>query len=115
MVQIRKSTFETNSSSTHSLVMAVASEFEKWERGEVYYCNSWWTKKGEKPRFEEGKFYPKEEVEAYYAEKGEEREHYEFCTYDEFVDESELESSEYTYTTPQGEVIKAVAIYGYDG
>ena len=42
MIQIRKNVFETNSSSTHSLVMAVASEFDKWESGEYYYCNSWY-------------------------------------------------------------------------
>ena len=38
MVQVRKGVFETNSSSTHSLVMAVQSEFDKWENGELYYC-----------------------------------------------------------------------------
>ena len=43
MIQIRKNVFETNSSSTHSLVMAVKSEFDKWEAGEYYYCNSWWS------------------------------------------------------------------------
>ena len=41
MIQVRKNVFETNSSSTHSLVMAVKSEFDKWTAGEYYYCKSW--------------------------------------------------------------------------
>ena len=113
MITIRKNVFETNSSSTHSLVMAEKSEFDKWENGEVLYCNCWWSSQGN--RFEEGKFYPKEEVENYYKEKDEERDPYEFCTYDEFMEDEYLETSEYTYVTPQGETIKAVAKYGYDG
>ena len=53
MIQVRKNVFETNSSSTHSLVMAEKSEFDKWEKGEVLYCNCWWSSKDN--RFEEGK------------------------------------------------------------
>ena len=43
----------------------------------------------------------------------ERREH--FVTYDEFCDTEYLEISNYSYTTPGGEVVKAVARYGYDG
>lgn len=114
MIQVRKNVFETNSSSTHSLVMAVKSDFDKWEKGEVYYCNSWWSSK-DKNRFTEGKFYPKAEIDAYYESIGEERDTYDFCTYDEFCDTDYLECSTYSYTTPGGEVVKAVARYGYDG
>ena len=35
MIQVRKNVFETNSSSTHSLVMAVKSDFDRWVNGEV--------------------------------------------------------------------------------
>lgn len=35
MRQIRKGVFETNSSSTHSLVMATATEFDRWIKGDV--------------------------------------------------------------------------------
>jgi hypothetical protein len=35
-------------------------------------------------------------------------------TYDEFC-ATDLEVDEYTYTTPGGETIKAIAKYGYDG
>lgn len=115
MIQVRKNVFETNSSSTHSLVMAVKSDFDKWEKGEVYYCNCWYSHKGDKYHFEEGKFYPKAEIEAYYEEIGDERDPYDFCTYEEFCDDEYLEVETYSYTTPGGEVVEAVAKYGYDG
>ena len=34
--QIRKGTFETNSSSVHSLVMCNKSDYDKWEQGKVF-------------------------------------------------------------------------------
>ena len=40
--QIRRGVFETNSSSTHSITMCMKSEFEVWERGEVYLNDGWW-------------------------------------------------------------------------
>ena len=72
MIQIRKNVFETNSSSTHSLVMAVKSEFDKWELDEYYYCKSWWKYSEEhapeafKGKFKQGSFFPVAEVDAYY-------------------------------------------------
>lgn len=116
MVQVRKNVFETNSSSTHSLVIAEASEFDKWVKGEVYYCESWWSSKPEdKKKFESGKFYPKAEIDAYYESIGEERDSYHFQTYDEFCESEYLEVDEHSYTTPKGEVIRAVCKFGYDG
>lgn len=38
MIQVRKSVFETNSSSTHSLTMCNKSEYDAWNNGELYYC-----------------------------------------------------------------------------
>ncbi len=121
MIKIRKNVFETNSSSTHSLVMAIKSEFDKWEAGEYYYCNSWYSYDEEhapeafKGKFKEGKFFPVAEVDAYYEALGKERDTYDFQTYDEFCDSDYLEYEDYTYTTPSGEVIVAIACYGYDG
>ena len=37
MRQIRRGTFETNSSSTHSLTMCSGSDYDAWERGETYF------------------------------------------------------------------------------
>lgn len=42
MIQIRQGVFETNSSSTHSITMCMKSEFEVWERGEVYLNDGLW-------------------------------------------------------------------------
>lgn len=35
--QVRQNTFETNSSSTHSLCIASPEEFKKWKDGELFY------------------------------------------------------------------------------
>lgn len=121
MIQIRKNVFETNSSSTHSLVMAVKSEFDKWVADEYYYCKSWWKYSEEhapeafKGKFKQGGFFPVAEVDAYYEALGEDRDPYDFQTYDEFCDDEYLEYEDYSYTTPSGEVIVAVAKHGYDG
>ena len=121
MIQVRKNVFETNSSSTHSLVMAVASDFDKWEAGEYYYCNYWssWrdkdTPEAFKGKFKKGEFFPVAEVDAFYEALGEERDPYDFQTYDEFCDDEYLEIEEYSYTTPSGEVVRACAKYGYHG
>lgn len=37
MKTIRVGTFETNSSSTHSITMCMEEEYKKWENGELYY------------------------------------------------------------------------------
>jgi hypothetical protein len=121
MIQIRKNVFETNSSSTHSLVMAVKSEFDKWESGEYYYCSSWykWDEENApeefKNKFKKCSFFPVALVDAYYEAKGEERDSYDFQTYEEFCDDEYLEFEDYSYTTPSGEVIVACAKFGYDG
>ena len=39
--QIRKGTFETNSSSVHSLVMCNKSDYDKWEKGELFLYKGW--------------------------------------------------------------------------
>ena len=39
MIQIRNGVFETNSSSTHSLVMCMKNDYDKWVNREVYLNN----------------------------------------------------------------------------
>jgi hypothetical protein len=39
-IKIRPNTFETNSSSTHSMVIAPENEFQRWIRKEIYF-HSW--------------------------------------------------------------------------
>lgn len=38
MKLVRRGTFETNSSSTHSITMCKESDFDKWKNGELYFC-----------------------------------------------------------------------------
>jgi hypothetical protein len=93
--------------------MAVASDFDSWVEGKVYYCE--WAYSDLKDKFKSGEFYPVAEVDTYYEAKGEERDEDCFKTYDEFCENEYLEISEYSYTTPGGEVVRACAKYGYDG
>lgn len=37
MKLVRRGTFETNSSSTHSITMCKESDFDKWKNGEMYW------------------------------------------------------------------------------
>ena len=41
ILNIKQNIFETNSSLIHCTVIGTASDFEKWEDGEVYYYDSW--------------------------------------------------------------------------
>ena len=119
MKQIRFGTFETNSSSTHSLVMCTQDEYKAWDRGEVYYVE-WLTSEMRNKLGTEyiGKtFIPTEVADAVLQELGideEERSEY-FKTSDEFFENEYLETFEETYTTPGGETVIAFGVFGYDG
>ena len=123
MIQIRQGVFETNSSSTHSLIMAVQSDFDDWKKGGLYYCE-WFDSKLRDAGFEKKDFYTEEEVKkacdvlgVKFEPDGDdynERKEY-FVTYNEFCDSDYLETDEYSFTTPSGEVVKAIARYGYEG
>ena len=123
MITIRRNTFETNSSSTHSMVICTAEEFEKWANGELYAS-----------RWEEG-FKTKEEVienlKKGYGEYFDENGDFvcpEFGYYDtleELINEEsewfdldgwcgELECDENEYTTSSGEKLKIMCRYGND-
>lgn len=123
MKVIRLGVFETNSSSTHTMVITSPEEFEKWKNGEILRYR--W----------EDKFITKEEnneiikklTEEYAKEHNisiEEVDEYDVksyysedigYTYDEFDDIMELESDRETYTTKSGETLVIQCWYGYDG
>lgn len=42
--QVRQGVFETNSSSTHTLTICSKDDFDKWERGEVFWLDNDWHK-----------------------------------------------------------------------
>lgn len=120
---IRRGTFETNSSSTHSITMCSESEFDKFKNGEMVLV------------YDE-RLIPKEEVEDEINELRQEfiddnpdfdendedwkdRLDYYICcnsnyyTYNGFCN-LEYEHFEDRYTTPNGETIVAFGYYGYD-
>ena len=127
--QIRKGIFETNSSSTHSLVMCLKSDFDRWKNGEVllFMGGNWSYPDDNTPQ--KNHFYTKEQaIEFEKSSKhppsedmdwnSEEAEEYlgenEWYTYENDNDEY-LEWFDDTYTTPSGEEVVAFGWYGYDG
>ena len=142
MIQIRKNVFETNSSSTHCMVIGTASDFEKWEDGEVYYYDNW--RDGKKSITKEEaidklknseyknsdtdkaiKYLETYELDASDYDDDEddakraifeEMASKDIYDYDYYVNDrcEYLESEETTYNTPGGETIKIVCHYGYD-
>jgi len=91
--KIRIGTFETNSSSTHSITMCKESDFNKWKNGEMY-----WDRWGEK-------LVPKDEVESTEDEYGDKQ----YYTYEEFNDEDYLEYETFEDT------FENVVAFGYYG
>lgn len=88
--KIRLGVFETNSSSTHSVVICSDEELEKWKNGELVYY-SW-----------DEELVPLEELE-YPGD----------CdTYDQFGEYFEVDHTR--YVTKSGEVINIICRYGYD-
>ena len=136
MIKIRNNTFETNSSSTHSMVIGPKSQIEEWMKGKLVYdydndkfisleaAHEIFLKKlseqereyftlsfEEKEAFLEER-YPWWTVEDYESELY--RESYLF-TYDRYCDYYEyLETDTNYYTTPGGEEIGIICSYGRD-
>lgn len=113
---IRKNTFETNSSSTHSLTFMSGEEFDKWKNGELYLDQY------------EDKLYTKEEFNALVKSRAKEANmtKEEFLdlprwdselpeTFDQWRDDEYLEYNTYGHTTESGDKVVAVCKYGYDG
>ena len=104
--QIRIGTFETNSSSTHSLVMMSKDKFEKFKAGELFWYD--------------GDILSKQEVlevvkkwdEDITLETLEEELDGELKTYDDYSGDYETFYSE--YKTESGEVVVSLGYYGYN-
>lgn len=131
--QIRRSIFESNSSSTHSLVMCMKRDYDKWSDGKLYLYDGWGFGyaylQNDKNIPEEGHFYTKEECIAfikrnkYYDsnkldeltadEFDEYVKEFDFKTYENY-DSDDLECFEEELTTPSGEKVVAFGKYGYE-
>ena len=136
MRQIRRGTFETNSSSTHSLTMCSGSDYDAWERGETYFVKYHMTSisayaDNEFVTFDEAidiiaksSYYSnadivKEEFRADLSKEDLDRElaEHDFLSYDLYWGwaENYEDTFEDRYTTKNGETVVAFGYYGYDG
>lgn len=125
MKTVRLGTFETNSSSTHSITMCMESDYEKWKNGEMYWhrWNDELVSKEEvekemaklreefiadNPDFDENNEEWKEELEQYINEDKT------YYTYEEFNDYDYIEYETFvnTFETPQGEKVVSFGYYG---
>lgn len=139
---IRRETWETNSSTTHSVVIMSHDQYERWEHDGLYYFNpsDWWNPFDKLPTEQhpiKGALYTKSEVIEFIKLLGEEEELEEYLEeeeyedddygFDRFVQEDDffsyigwtedeyLETDETFYTTPGGEEIVICCKYGRDG
>ena len=128
MIQIRNGVFETNSSSTHSLVMCMKNDYDKWVNREVYLNNEagWSSYSGYKNK----QFVTKEEaidiitnnkyppdIDLFTMNNDELEEYFkdnEIYTFDNY-DNDYLESFTEEFTTPNGDTVVSFGQYGYDG
>lgn len=128
MKTVRLGTFETNSSSTHSITMCMESDYEKWKNGEMYWhrWNDELVSKEEvekemaklreefiadNPDFDENNEEWKEKLEQYINEDGKT-----YYSYEDFngYDYMEYETYEDSLKTPNGEMVVAFGYYGQD-
>ena len=121
MKTIRIGTFETNSSSTHSITMCMESDFLKWQNGEMYW-NRWNEELVpkeivEKKFLKENTGVSKEDLD--FKDKFEEYlndDDKTYYTYEEFNDYDYMEYETYAnkYNTPNGDTVVAFGYYGQD-
>lgn len=121
-IQIRRSIFETNSSSVHSITMVSGSEYDKWKNGELLYDRDTETlvtkeeiekiKEDDKKRYESYNWSFDESEYDYNREDSNIR----FLTYDKFFDWSYIQYETFTdrYKTKDGEEVVAFGFYGHD-
>lgn len=139
MRQVRRMTFETNSSSTHSITICSEETYNKWCDGKVLFgdWNQDFIEAGEltpydyecaKAKYEssKGKYYKNwEELSAedqkdytmeYVLKEIKRRNYDEYLTYDEWADRHNngIETFSKHYTTASGDNIVAFGYYGYD-
>ena len=121
--QIRRSIFETNSSSVHSITMVSGSEYEKWKNGELFYDKDTGNlvtkeeiekiKEDDKKRYESNGWPFDESEYDYNSEDSNIR----FLTYNKFFFEwSYIQYETFTnhYKTKDGEEVVAFGFYGYN-
>lgn len=119
MIKYRLGMFETNSSSTHSMIIGMEDDFKKWENGELLYNrhnHSFCTKEEAINILKEDLWYKHIDFDNIEPEELEERlRDAEFYTCEWFDDDDELNHDYNEFVTPNGEKICMLCQYGYDG
>lgn len=120
MFKIRRGTFETNSSSTHSICICTEEEYNKWKNGELVY--NYWQDEILTVAEEDGRKLAAVRNSLLEAQENgddiswEDREFLDaYLTYDEAQERNEYqEYYEYPFTTPSGDKMVAFGWYGHD-
>lgn len=129
---IRKCTFETNSSTSHSCVIMMKEQYDRWREDKLYYLlyEPYWNDKlSEGEKAIPGRLYTEDEVLDFYRKVGHEYIYYEsedmsdeeqktqyiregddFVSYESWNDD--MESDINYFTTPGGEDIVVLCKYG---
>ena len=125
MKTIRANTFETNSSSTHSMIILTEEEYDKLESGELYLDDDEVITKEEAKNIflkhmNEDKYIYDDDLSFEENVKNylDEFEYYP-CEYPQSLktwkEEDELESDTNIYISPSGDKLKIICKYGYIG
>lgn len=124
MKVIRLGVFETNSSSTHTMVIMPEEDFDKWKKGEIlrYKWDNTFVSKEEaneiidKLKEDYAKEYNVniEDIECYELNEDSRYDEKLPLAYDDFNDWQNLESEINYYTTKSGEKLIIVCWFGYE-
>lgn len=123
LFKIRSNTFETNSSSVHTLVIANDDTYEKWNNGELYYDleSEQFVTFEEAKRLDPNFPYPidKEDLQKYefffYYDDNDKKYHdIRFVDLNTFIQCNGFSTYEDTYLS-ENDTIHIVEFFGYDG
>ena len=123
--QIRRGVFETNSSSTHSLTMCSKSEYDEFEKGNMYiekWGSKLYTKEEMVEKFKQMVDWRTKELKYRGIDWDNDEEfnrvleETDYVAYDKYWDtvSEEYETFEDSYTSKDGETVIAFGYYGYD-
>ena len=118
MIQIRPGVFETNSSSTHSLVMCTADEYQQFKDGELLLSR--WddclkTLEETRKTLRNDQYYTGPDPDTLDAQELCDQSDGQYQTFLSYMQDTYLDTFEEEYTTPLGERVVAFGTYGFDG
>ena len=117
---IRRGVFETNSSSTHSITMVSSEDYNKWQNGELFYCDGEFiTKENAIKELKDDNYFIKSHPDFDFEDEEALEDvlyDWEYYTYNKYWNKYEnyYETYANTYTTKNGEEIIAFGYYGMD-